>query len=352
MVPISSSKTTTSGNSKMADKYEFYTAGADTSDSVHAATWRAQSFTPQVSHKITHIKFQAWKEGNPPPVTFTIQEADGDGKPIGDILCSHNQDVSGLSTSSPGAWFQVNFDTNPVLQASQQYVCLMSCPAGSGSNRIHPRYDYSGASYPRGARLISTNSGATWTVDTDSDFVFEEYGTDPYSIPTVQTDPADTIDHESAKLHGTLIDDGYQACEVHFQYGKTVGYGTDTEWQEGKVSEDTFEQLITGLDADQLYHFRAQAKNSQGTTSGSDAEFTTSILPPAYGATNKAQITHPALKTVRIIQYGQEVAKFDELSNPDQSYIESGLTIHIPTPATVEVTTLADQTWEFNIPEK
>ncbi|MBA7645702.1 hypothetical protein ES703_53460 [subsurface metagenome] len=170
--------------------------------------------------------------------------------------------------------------------------------------------------------------------------------------PSVATNPADGVDHEQATLHGTLTDDGGETCEVRFQYGKTVGYGTDTDWQEDKQSEATFEQLITGLDPDQTYHFRAQAKNSVGTSSGSDAEFTTSILPPAYGAMKKAQITHPALKTVRIIQHGQQVAKFDELSNPDESYIESGLTIHIPTPSTVEVTTLADQVYEFTIPEK
>lgn len=218
-----------------------------------------------------------------------------------------------------------------------------------------------GMLFTLGTRKYKNATYATWTWPspwTNGSYSANNYRTciDGWgtlvSAPTVQTDPADNIDHESANLHGTLTEDGGEACEVRFQYGQTDAYGTDTEWQPGNVSEDTFEQLITGLDPDQLYHFRAQAKNSAGTESGSDAEFTTSILPPVYGATKRAQITHPALKTVRIIQYGQEVAKFDELSNPDQSYIESGLTIHIPTPSTVEVTTLADQTWEFNIPEK
>lgn len=187
-----------------------------------------------------------------------------------------------------------------------------------------------------------------WTAFNETD----AYGADPATPPTVQTNPADNIDHEQATLHGTLTDDGGEPCEVRFQYGKTTGYGTDTDWQPEKQSEATFQQLLTALDPDQTYHFRAQAKNSAATSSGTDAQFTTSILPPVYGAMKKAQITHPALKTVRIIQHGQQVAKFDELSNPDQHYIESGLTIPIPTPSTIEVTTLADQVYEFNIPEK
>jgi len=96
--------------------------------------------------------------------------------------------------------------------------------------------------------------------------------------PTVTTNPATDIKATSATLKGTLVDDGGEACQVRFQYGLTDAYGTDTAWQPGKVTGNTFEQLIGGLTPNTTYHFRAQAKNSAGTASGDDITFTTQEL--------------------------------------------------------------------------
>ena len=64
-------------------------------------------------------------------------------------------------------------------------------------------------------------------------------------------------------------------ADVRFQYGKTDTYGTDTTWQSGKETGDTFEQAISGLLPNTLYHFRAQARNEAGIVSGDDATFRT-----------------------------------------------------------------------------
>ncbi|GAJ19410.1 unnamed protein product, partial [marine sediment metagenome] len=97
----------------------------------------------------------------------------------------------------------------------------------------------------------------------------------PVVVPTVSTNPATNVKETSATLNGTLVDDGNEACEVRYQYGLTTNYGTNTDWQAGKETGDTFSQLIVELVCGTLYHFRAQAKNSAGTANGNDRTLTT-----------------------------------------------------------------------------
>lgn len=95
------------------------------------------------------------------------------------------------------------------------------------------------------------------------------------TVPTVTTDPATEVGQELATLNGILANDGGEACQVRFQYGLTNAYGTNTEWQSGKVTGNKFEQEIGGLTPNTPYHFRAQALNSAGTGNGADKTFTT-----------------------------------------------------------------------------
>ncbi|GAI92205.1 unnamed protein product, partial [marine sediment metagenome] len=95
------------------------------------------------------------------------------------------------------------------------------------------------------------------------------------------TNAATSINPASAILNGTLDDDGGEACDVRFQWGRTEDYGNDTAWQAGFHTGDTFSQLINTLEPGTLYHFRAQAKNSLGTISGADVAFCT--LKPSVG---------------------------------------------------------------------
>ena len=87
--------------------------------------------------------------------------------------------------------------------------------------------------------------------------------------------PSSMLGTRVATLNGTLLSDGGEVCEVRFQYGLDIGYGTDTAWQPGKVTSDTFSQAISGLTPRTVYHFRAQARNSGGIGSGADETFDT-----------------------------------------------------------------------------
>jgi len=92
--------------------------------------------------------------------------------------------------------------------------------------------------------------------------------------PTVTTDPATNVKQRSARLNGTLVDDGGGACDCGFEWGETPAYGNITPTQ-SRTSGETFAQTITNLVPGKTYHFRAFATNSVGTEYGADRMFTT-----------------------------------------------------------------------------
>ncbi|MBD3264546.1 MAG: hypothetical protein GF375_05555, partial [Candidatus Omnitrophica bacterium] len=93
--------------------------------------------------------------------------------------------------------------------------------------------------------------------------------------PTCDTDDATSVEETSAVLHGEVTDDGGELCEYRFQYGLTDSYGNNTSWTGSKQTNDTFGETITGLSTGNTYHFRAQARNSEGVGSGEDKTFFT-----------------------------------------------------------------------------
>ncbi len=78
----------------------------------------------------------------------------------------------------------------------------------------------------------------------------------------------------TARLNGTLDYDGGEASDCGFEWGETDAYGNTTPTQ-SKVTGETFSQVISGLDPNQTYHFRAVATNDAGTSYGADRTFTT-----------------------------------------------------------------------------
>jgi len=107
-----------------------------------------------------------------------------------------------------------------------------------------------------------------------------EFETATPTAPALNTNEATEVGSNQATLRGTLTSDGGVACEVRFQWGTTVGYGTDSGWQPGYTTGMNFDTFITDLTVGETYHFRAQAKNAGGTTDGADKQFTTKFTPP------------------------------------------------------------------------
>ncbi|MBA7651960.1 hypothetical protein ES703_59789 [subsurface metagenome] len=117
-------------------------------------------------------------------------------------------------------------------------------------------------------RAYATNSAGTGYGD-------EVTFTTEVDMAEVTTDAATNVKETAATLNGTLDDGGGIACSCRFQYGFTTNYGTNTDWQSGKETGDTFSQAIAELVGGTLYHFRTQARNSAGTVNGNDRALTT-----------------------------------------------------------------------------
>jgi len=101
-------------------------------------------------------------------------------------------------------------------------------------------------------------------------------------LPDINTGPATAIGLTETTINGFLEDDGGMLCDCAFEWGLTESYGRITPVQ-SKTAGEYFSELLTGLEPDTLYHFRAIAYNVFGISRGSDRAFRTlNTLPPLY----------------------------------------------------------------------
>ncbi|MFC1940018.1 fibronectin type III domain-containing protein [Chloroflexota bacterium] len=101
-------------------------------------------------------------------------------------------------------------------------------------------------------------------------------------LPGIKTGPATDIGLAETTINGFLEDDGGMLCDCAFEWGLTESYGRITSVQ-SKTAGEYFSELLTGLEPDTLYHFRAIAYNVFGISRGSDMAFRTlNTLPPLY----------------------------------------------------------------------
>lgn len=107
--------------------------------------------------------------------------------------------------------------------------------------------------------------------------VYVEVEYEGSEAPTVTTDPATSIGQTTVVPNGTLDDDGGDDCDCGFEYGETTDYGNTTA-TDAKITGETFSQEVRGLKGGTVYHFRAVATNSAGTSYGVDRTFHTEAL--------------------------------------------------------------------------
>jgi hypothetical protein len=101
-------------------------------------------------------------------------------------------------------------------------------------------------------------------------------------LPEIITDPATGIALTEATINGFLEDDGGMICDVAFEWGLTEDYGNVTPVQT-KTAGEHLSQVLTGLEPDTTYHYRALASNVFGLSHGTDRTFRTlSPMSPPY----------------------------------------------------------------------
>ncbi|MBU0686670.1 MAG: hypothetical protein KKB81_02270 [Candidatus Margulisbacteria bacterium] len=104
----------------------------------------------------------------------------------------------------------------------------------------------------------------------------------PVVTPSVETMAATSTSETRAILHGRILFDGEEPCQYRFEYGPTVSYGNATAWTGVAVTNDTFSEIITGLNTGETYHYRAQATNEAIMSSGDDMTFTTGTVESGW----------------------------------------------------------------------
>jgi hypothetical protein len=96
------------------------------------------------------------------------------------------------------------------------------------------------------------------------------------SAPTVTTQAASSVTATTATGNGNITVTGNINPTVRgFAYGLTIAYGATTT-ESGNFSTGAFTGSISSLTCNTLYHIKAYATNSSGTSFGSDQTFTTS----------------------------------------------------------------------------
>ncbi len=150
---------------------------------------------------------------------------------------------------------------------------------GNGGAGLH----FNGASWSTMTTGASFDLLGVWGSSAYDVFAVGAFGTmrhygppPPPSSPTVTTQSATLVEETTATLHGTVTNDGGESCVYRFEYGTSTGvYDHDTGWTGSLSTSDDFSESLSGLSKGETYYYRAQAKNSGGTGSGSEMTFTT-----------------------------------------------------------------------------
>ncbi len=131
-------------------------------------------------------------------------------------------------------------------------------------------------------RLVATNGAGT------ADGADQTFTTTAVALPVVATGVASRVSGKSALLSGTLSGGGSRTAYT-FQYGTTMGYGSQTRTQVAgpNAVNRTVHAYLGRLVAGTAYHYRLVATNNAGTATGGDQSFTTTAvaLPTATTGT-------------------------------------------------------------------
>jgi IPT/TIG domain/Carboxypeptidase regulatory-like domain/PKD-like domain len=151
------------------------TAGTTTGTGFGTPAWTGQTFIAGISGQLVKVDGSLFCSGcgaTPPNLTLSVRATSG-GLPTGADLASATVPGS-LFASGAIATFSATFGAPTTLTSGTQYALILrpvSAPAGSGYFWIRS----SPSTYASGSRVLSADSGATWSADTTRDYNFKTY---------------------------------------------------------------------------------------------------------------------------------------------------------------------------------
>lgn len=156
---------------------EGLSTGADAGLKLYGAVWGEQSFTASANYTITSAKLLLYRTiiTGVGTITVGVRAVDVDHKPTGADLCSGTYNGNLLNSATAGAWITFSFGAGTALTSGTEYSLVVRATAGTSNKAFYWKYD-TGAGYASGQYGTSANSGSTWTLDVNRDFMFETFG--------------------------------------------------------------------------------------------------------------------------------------------------------------------------------
>jgi hypothetical protein len=156
--------------------FEYYNTGDDSVDQPKDANWFAETFTPQVSHRLSKVRVKVLRVSGTGNAVISIRNTDvyGGGPeraPTGADIYSSS--VDGSSWDGTATWRDFEIADGPVLYKDTTYAALLHC---TGDLWLQWRLDWSSPSYGRGNQAGSLDAGVNWSALPSEDEMFEEYG--------------------------------------------------------------------------------------------------------------------------------------------------------------------------------
>lgn len=156
--------------------FEYYNIEDNDIMSIVNPYWKAQTFTPSISHKVLKLRLKLYRVGNPGTLIISIRATDVEGKPTGPDLASGTIDGNTFTTDPEGAWYDIYLGEGTILYSGVKYAIVAGTtgPYIDWNNRA-PWKTADPSSYGGGMAASSDDGGNTWAL-WDYDSLFEEWG--------------------------------------------------------------------------------------------------------------------------------------------------------------------------------
>lgn len=156
---------------------DYHTIGESGQISFGGTDWAFQSFTPWVSYSISNVDLKFWRRDNPGIITVSIRAVDVSHKPTGPDLVYGTTDGDTLSTSSPGEWRGITFNTSQALTADTEYAIVVRSVSTIAYWRVS-----NSSNYGYGVYSLSPDSGVSWIPPSSTqDLMFKTYDDQSYT---------------------------------------------------------------------------------------------------------------------------------------------------------------------------
>lgn len=230
-------------------------------------------------------------------------------------------DESGLATAKAQLTADQRLGCPPASSSTTTTALSGGSSPSNGSSNANNNNSNGNANNPSSGSSPSGSTGngnsGSPSAHHASDAHVADAGTGPsgsVSAPSAQTGSVDGTSSSGTTLTGSVTPDGADTT-YYFQYGTSSAFGSQTATQDAGsgMNPVAITASLAGLAPGTTYDFRLVAVNSQGTSYGQEASFTTtagpqattgSATPESTGATFSGTVVPGSLSTTYYFEYG------------------------------------------------